>query len=227
MKHPCIQMERISFGYTAQDVVRELSLNIQEGELCVITGNNGSGKSTLLKLLLGELTPRQGSIRLMNRPLQDIRDFRFLGYMPQVNNVNQVAFPITGVEMVVQNLYRDFGWLKVPRRTHRKRAAAFLEQMGLGEYKHYRFKDLSGGLQQRVMICRALINQPRLLILDEPTAGVDEGSKKEFLKIVSHMNHERGITIVLVTHELGLMQDHLRINTLYDMREGALHRVAV
>lgn len=222
-----VVMENVSFGYGGEDVVKDVSLMIAPGEMCVMTGSNGSGKSTLLKLLLGEMPPRRGEVRLMGQTPDKIKDFRFAGYMPQVSSVAAVAFPVTGLEMVAQSLYREFGFIKIPRRRHKERAREMLDKMGLSAYRDVPFKDLSGGLQQRVMMSRALINSPKLLILDEPTAGVDEQSKREFLTLLGDMNRKEGITVILVTHELEQVSRLITIDALYRMDGGRLTRAAI
>lgn len=175
-----IDVSNLNFGYTSELVLKDVNLCVDEGQFICITGENGSGKSTLLKVLLGELKHFEGSVKLFGNAINSIKDFKDIGYVPQNSVMNKVAFPTTCREMVAINLYRSFGPVKFPGKKHFERAEKALVDMGLEKYVRTPFNELSGGLQQRVMITRALINDPRLLILDEPTAGVDNESKVRF-----------------------------------------------
>lgn len=222
-----LSIEKLDFSYTEDPLIRDLDFAIHTGELALIIGENGSGKSTLLKLILGELSPKAGQITVLGQPLETIKDFHAIGYVPQVHSVNTIAFPITCLEMVVLNLNKQFGWLKIPRRKHKARAIASLKKMGLDAYIHTPFKELSGGLQQRVMIARAMIHEPQLLILDEPTAGVDQESKLQFMELLKQLNQEEGISIILVSHELSFLQEELQLDSYYHMDQGGLNLVTI
>lgn len=215
-----IKINNLYFAYNTDFVIKDVSLEINKGELVVITGENGSGKSTLLKLILGQLKSNKGNIQLLGENIRHKTDFKNVGYVPQVQNFDKVTFPITCEELVCLNQYEDFGFFKIPRRKHLDNAKEILESMGLKNYIHKPFNELSGGLQQRVIISRAMINQPEILILDEPTAGVDKFSKEEFLKIIKNINKTKDVTIVIVTHELELVKSILEPDKIYKIEEG-------
>lgn len=210
-----IRIENLSFGYTKDMVLDGVNLSVAQGELVCLVGENGSGKSTLLKVVLGELKRLAGSIKILDKELSLVKDFRAIGYVPQVNAVSKVSFPITCREMVVLNLYQDFGFIKIPRKAQYRCAEQHLEEMGLGDYIRKPFNELSGGLQQRVMITRALINNPKLLILDEPTAGVDLESKSKLFELLESLHLKGDTTILLVSHELDFVNEHMTINNTY------------
>lgn len=220
-----IDVSNLNFGYTSELVLKDVNLCVDEGQFICITGENGSGKSTLLKVLLGELKHFEGSIKLFGNPINSIKDFKDIGYVPQNSVMNKVAFPTTCREMVAINLYRSFGPVKFPGRKHFERAEKALVDMGLEKYVRTPFNELSGGLQQRVMITRALINDPRLLILDEPTAGVDNESKVRFLDLLETVTQERNITAVLVSHELELVSRHINFDATYRINSGRIAHV--
>lgn len=220
-----IDVSNLSFGYTSELVLKDVNLCVDEGQFICITGENGSGKSTLLKVLLGELKHFEGSIKLFGNPINSIKDFKDIGYVPQNSVMNKVAFPTTCREMVAINLYRSFGPVKFPGKKHFERAEKALVDMGLEKYVRTPFNELSGGLQQRVMITRALINDPRLLILDEPTAGVDNESKVRFLDLLETVTQERNITAVLVSHELELVSRHINFDATYRINSGRIAHV--
>lgn len=220
-----IDVANLNFGYTSELVLKDVNLCVDEGQFICITGENGSGKSTLLKVLLGELKHFEGSIKLFGNPINSIKDFKDIGYVPQNSVMNKVAFPTTCREMVAINLYRSFGPVKFPGKKHFERAEKALVDMGLEKYVRTPFNELSGGLQQRVMITRALINDPRLLILDEPTAGVDNESKVRFLDLLETVTQERNITAVLVSHELELVSRHINFDATYRINSGRIAHV--
>ena len=220
-----IDVSNLNFGYTSELVLKDVNLCVDEGQFICITGENGSGKSTLLKVLLGELKHFEGSIKLFGNPINSIKDFKDIGYVPQNSVMNKVAFPTPCREMVAINLYRSFGPVKFPGKKHFERAEKALVDMGLEKYVRTPFNELSGGLQQRVMITRALINDPRLLILDEPTAGVDNESKVRFLDLLETVTQERNITAVLVSHELELVSRHINFDATYRINSGRIAHV--
>lgn len=220
-----IDVSNLNFGYTSELVLKDVNLCVDEGQFICITGENGSGKSTLLKVLLGELKHFEGSIKLFGNPINSIKDFKDIGYVPQNSVMNKVAFPTTCREMVAINLYRSFGPVKFPGKKHFESAEKALVDMGLEKYVRTPFNELSGGLQQRVMITRALINDPRLLILDEPTAGVDNESKVRFLDLLETVTQERNITAVLVSHELELVSRHINFDATYRINSGRIAHV--
>lgn len=222
-----ILVKDLNFGYSEDKVIKDLNLQVKKGELVVIVGENGSGKSTFLKLILGELKGQSGRIKLLGKPIDKKDNFRDIGYVPQMNIVNKIPFPITCLELVVLNLYQDFGFFKIPKKRHLQKAREILIQMGLERYIKTPFNELSGGLQQRVLISRAMINSPRILILDEPTAGVDEESKIQFFQIIEELNKEQDITVILVTHEVDSARENLELHNIYNLERGGLVNVAI
>ena len=220
-----IEVANLNFGYTKDLVLKDINLSVDQGEVVCITGENGSGKSTLLKVLLGELKHFSGKVSLFGKDIASIKDLTGVGYVPQNSVMNKVAFPTTCREMVAINLYRDFGFVKVPQKKHFARAEKALCDMGLEKYLRTPFNELSGGLQQRVMITRALINDPELLILDEPTAGVDNESKVRFLDLLEKVTTDRHITALLVSHELELVSRHISFDARYRIDAGRIPHV--
>lgn len=210
-----IEITNLSFGYTKDLVLEGVELKVGEGELVCLVGENGSGKSTLLKVLLGELKKQSGSVKVLGENIEGACNFKDVGYVPQVNVVNKISFPITCRELVALGLYREFGAVKIPRKAHYRKTEEHLESMGLGSLARKPFNQLSGGLQQRVMITRAMINGPKLLILDEPTAGVDLASKEKLFELLESLHTQGGITILLVSHEVDFVKDHATVNNTY------------
>lgn len=222
-----IQLKNVSFGYSNEKIIDDISLDIEQGSMISISGENGSGKSTLLKLILGQLKAENGTIKLLDKYIHTIKSFKEIGYVPQIQNYNDVKFPITARELVALNLYEDFGLFKIPKKIHKEKAEKILNEMGLQDYINTPFNELSGGFKQRAMIARAMINNPKILILDEPTSGVDQQSKLTFLKLIDKMNKEKNMTIIIVTHETNLIENNLKIDKIYKMQEGKLINVTV
>ena len=217
-----IDIKNMDFGYNEDLVLHDCNVTIEEGEFVLILGGNGSGKSTFLKVVLGELKPRKGEVNVLNKPISSYTSYKEIGYVPQINVVNSIAFPITCLELVTLNEYEDFGWLKIPRKVHYDKAKEVLREMGMEKYIHRPVNELSGGLQQRAMICRALINRPKLLILDEPTAGVDRDNKENFIRILKELNKDRGITVVMVTHEQKEIESITEVSKTYKIEDGVI-----
>ncbi|MBL7575715.1 zinc transport system ATP-binding protein [Peptoniphilus asaccharolyticus DSM 20463] len=216
-----IEIKNLSFSYGHDTVLDNLNLNIPSGGLNIILGENGSGKSTLLKLILGELRANSGNIDLFGEDISKFKNFEKIGYVPQIQVANQMAFPVTCLELVVLNLYRNFGKIKIPKEEQLKKARDILIKMGLEKQINMPLNELSGGLKQRAMIARALVNNPELLIMDEPTAGIDAKSKEQFIKILSAMQKDN-MTILLVTHEMEFIEENLKEYNVFNLKGGAL-----
>lgn len=219
-----ISVEDLSFSYGENSLLSHLDFKVGQGECVLISGANGSGKSTFLKLLLGELSPSMGQVRLFGVLMPNEAILAKVGYVPQLQTMKQVTLPITVEEFIVFGLYRSFGYLKVPRKKDYIRVAQALEEFGLKAYQKAKFNTLSGGLKQRVMLMRAILQTPKLYIFDEPTVGVDKESKKTFFTLLTKLRAE-GKTIVMVSHEINEIKLSCPIDAHYELREGRLGRV--
>lgn len=219
-----IEIQDLSFFYdTGQLVLDGIDLNVKQGEFAVIIGGNGSGKSTLIKNILGELKPNKGGVRILGRERSG-DDYRDVGYVPQMSVVEKIAFPITMMELVVLNLYDEFGFLKYPKKRHKEKAEKVLKEMNLYEYKDRPVNELSGGLKQRSMISRAMVHDPEILILDEPTVGVDKESREQFLETIRRLNREKNLTILMITHDLEEVMRLGEAQSIYEIKDKKLKR---
>ena len=219
-----IEIKDLKFAYNNIPVIKSCDFDLEIGDLALILGGNGSGKSTLIKLMLGELKKDKGKIKILGKDIEDYKSYKDIGYVPQINIVNKISFPITCLELVCLNLYEDFGFIKIPRKSHYQKAKDILMKMGMEAYINTPVNELSGGLAQRAMIAKAMINNPQILILDEPTAGVDKESKKNFFETIDILSEKFSITIVMVTHELKEMESMDLKMEKYEMIEGRLVR---
>lgn len=203
-----IETEKLSY----KEILSNVSVGIKRGEYVAIIGPNGGGKSTFVKLLLGLLSPTGGTIRLFGKEQAAFADKQKIGYVPQgVARVDE-NFPISVEEVVRLGLAQKrgiFGGLGKISSEEQEFTEAVMQKMGVFELKNRRISDLSGGQRQRVMIARALATKPQILILDEPNTGVDTGSQKSFYELLAKLNKEEGITILFVTHDLGVIADEV------------------
>ena len=205
-----ISIKNVSFSYSGGvNVLENLSFDIYKKDFIAIIGANGSGKSTLLKLILKELNPSDGEIFISNTNIKNFKEWDTIGYVPQINAGNIPGFPITALEIVTLNLYNKMGFFKFSRKSHIELAKRALSQVNMLDFANTPMNKMSGGQQQRIMIAKSLINNPKILIFDEPTTGIDKESKDQLFKILTHLNRVHGITILLVTHELEIMKDNL------------------
>lgn len=215
-----VSMENITFRYTEVPILHNLNLSVGDGEYVLLTGENGSGKSTLLKLLLGELQPQEGCVSLFGRSPDNIFSSGQVGYVPQNSISHNQSFPATVEEIMMTGLYRQIGRFRLAGRNHRECVRQTLEELGMERFLKKRIGELSGGQQQRIMLARALAANPRLLVLDEPTAGVDTQSVKNFYRLIAELNQRRKVTIFLVTH--GNAADCIGSQRVLRMEEGGI-----
>jgi len=205
---PIIELHDVSFAYDGDQVLSNLNATIKQRDFAGLIGANGAGKTTLLRMIVGLLKPVSGDIRLFGEPIKQFRDWDRIGYVPQKHVLNP-QFPASVRDVVLSGLYTRKRWLKrLTSADHRKADEAMLA-LGIEQLADKRIGQLSGGQQQRVFLARAIINNPELLILDEPFTGVDEATQVSFFHILRHMHQHHHITILMVSHELQMMRDYL------------------
>lgn len=215
-----IEIEKLKFGYNENLILKDVNLSLEKGDFAVISGENGSGKSTLFKLILGGLKKDEGSIRLFGIDIEDFKNYNKLGYVPQVNDSIKIAFPVTCREYVSLNLYKDFNIFKKLKKSNKEDVENIFTSLNIKNLIDRPFNKLSGGQAQRVMIARAIVANPDLLVLDEPTVGIDQKSKKDFLKLLVHLNTNHGISILMITHEMEILGDY--VDKIFRLREGVI-----
>ena len=195
--NPIIKCEHTDFGYENHDAVIDLNLEIYPGDYLCVVGENGSGKSTLIKGMLGLLKPTGGTLTVADELKRG-----GIGYLPQ-QTAAQKDFPATVQEVVLSGTLSRRGNRPFYSRAERKLAAHNLERLGIEHLKQKCYRELSGGQQQRVLIARALCATEQLLILDEPITGLDPSAIQDFYHLIKKLNKEDGITIIMVSHDIG------------------------
>lgn len=202
-----IEIEGVSFAYDGNPVLRDVSLRVADRDFACIVGPNGGGKTTLLKVLLGLLQPQSGRVRVLGVSPERAR--KGVGYMPQHAQLDP-QFPVTVSEVVLMGrlgLTRRFGPF---RNSDRAAAETALKQVDLFDLRNRAFSALSGGQRQRVLIARAIVSEPHLLLLDEPTANLDPGVEDELQDLLRELN--KRMTVVIVSHDVGFVSKN--VNTV-------------
>lgn len=202
---PLIELKDVAFGYGKTSVLKEINLHIHPGQFAALVGPSGAGKTSLLKLILGTLQPTHGQVTM--RRDEAGRSRPRIGYVPQLETVDW-NFPVTVGQVVLMGRTSHATLWPWPSRTDRRLMAAMLEQLGLDNLMNRHIRDLSGGQQQRVFLARALISQPDILVLDEPTSGVDMRTAENVLHLLADLNRQ-GMTILITTHDLNAAAAHL------------------
>jgi zinc transport system ATP-binding protein len=201
----CLTVRNVSFSYGADPVLEDISLDIRQEEFVGIAGPNGSGKTTLLKILVGLLSPEKGSVAFSCH-MDDCEGMSpcrpCIGYVPQLPALRQQQFPVTVREVIEMGTYGQSGIMSRPSADDRASVQKAIAEAGLVRVADVLFSDLSGGQQQRVLIARALVGNPHILALDEPTNGVDAKSRQEFFTLLSHLHDTHRLTVLIILHDL-------------------------
>ena len=203
---PLVEVRNATFGYDATPVLRNVSLHLHRGQFAALVGPSGAGKTSLLKLVLGVLQPTHGAALLDGAPI-DGRQAGRIGYVPQLETVDW-NFPVTVEQVVLMGRVRRAGWGPWHGGAARREAHAVLARLEIDHLAGRHIRALSGGQQQRVFLARALIAQPDLLVLDEPTSGVDMRTAENILHLLAELN-QQGMTILMTTHDLNAAAAHV------------------
>jgi len=205
-----VELDNVSFGYRpGQTVLEDVDLRLGEGEFVAVAGPNGGGKTTLLRILLGLERPSAGRALLYGEPAHRFSRRRMLGYLAQRSVLGSAA-PATVREVVSAGRLAAGGLIGPLRRRDRELAAEAIERVGLSAQAESPVYTLSGGMQQRTFIAKALAGEPSLLVLDEPTTGVDAESQESLAALLDQLHTELGVTIVYVSHEFGAVESFVQ-----------------
>ena len=199
-----VAVDDVCAGYFGRDVLDEVTFGVEPGEFVGIIGPNGSGKSTLLKVIAGLLPAQCGSVCIFGQP-PSTGTRHVIGYVPQSESVNW-SFPVTVSDVVLMGTYGRLGFFHRPHADDRAAAAEAIDLVGMTEFAGTQIGQLSGGQQQRVFVARALVQRPKLMLLDEPIAGVDATTQHAIFTLLEDLQ-ERGTTILATTHDLSCVAE--------------------
>lgn len=202
-----IEIRRLSCAYDRATVLSGVSLRVGAGQFVGLVGPSGAGKTTLLRALLGGVPRISGEVRVLGRDIRPGQPPVGVGYVPQVETVDW-NFPVTVEDVVLMGRVGRMGALPWAGRADKQAVGKVLDRLGLAAFARRQIRDLSGGQQQRTFLARALVAEPQILILDEPTASVDVKTRDDILHYLVDLNQE-GVAIVMTTHELNAVAAHL------------------
>jgi zinc/manganese transport system ATP-binding protein len=202
---PIIELKEVAAGYEGQRVLSNVNLRIMPGDFVGLLGPSGSGKTTLLRTILGATNLHQGEVTVHGVPTSRKRPQA--GYVPQLETIDW-NFPVTVEEVVMMGRTMNNPLFPWNRGRDKKLAHEMMERLGISHLVKRHIRELSGGQQQRVFLARALVSSPSLLLLDEPTSGVDIKTRDEVMHLLHDLNHQ-GITVIMTTHEINAVAVHL------------------
>lgn len=210
LKPLAVEVKDLSYKVNNETIITNMSFKVAQGDYTAIIGPNGGGKSTLIRLLLGLNQKSGGSVKLFGQSIEKFKGWKEIAYVPQqVTQVDQ-NFPATVYEVVRLGRFFDKrGWQKLSG-ADKQIIENVLSQLNIEKLRNRLIGDLSGGQRQRVMIARALVSQPKLLILDEPNTGVDVASQQSFYRLLKELNQNEGLTILFITHDIGVIADDIK-----------------
>ncbi|ENH96884.1 zinc ABC transporter ATP-binding protein [Gracilibacillus halophilus YIM-C55.5] len=203
-----VEVKNVSFRYEKEWAIEHVNFSIDKGQFLGLVGPNGSGKSTLIYLILGLIKPNKGSIRVFDESITHFNKWKEIGYVPQKANSFNTGFPASVLEVVKSGLVSRLGIFRFLKRKHTQKAIEALKIVDMEDFAKSNIGELSGGQQQRVFIARALVSDPSLLILDEPTVGVDTKHVTDLYDLLGRLNKKNGITLLMITHDIGTITEH-------------------
>ncbi len=195
-----VNVEHLTVEIDGKVILEDINLKIYEGEIVAIVGPNGGGKTTFLKTLLGLVKPTRGKVEIFGFPPKEAVFRHLIGYVPQRVNLKRESC-LSALDVVLLGMW----FKKLPKEEKVKRALEVMEKFGVVHLAHERFSNLSGGQQQRVNLARAVVGDPKLLLLDEPTTGIDFPGQRTFYELIRRLRDEKGFTVVMVTHDVGVV----------------------
>jgi zinc transport system ATP-binding protein len=197
-----ISVKNVSVRYQAAEVVSDVSFDVAAGDYLGVVGPNGSGKTTLIRALFGLIPGTKGTITLFGQSLNDFHEWQKIGYLPQKMVSFNPYFPATVREIVAMGLLGRKRFPKHIDRSDNLAVAKILELLDIATIKDTRIGELSGGQHQRVLLARALVAEPQILVLDEPTTALDPEARERFIAVLQELNGKAGVTVILVTHDI-------------------------
>lgn len=197
-----LEIRNLSVLLNDKEILSDINISLDEGKFLGIVGPNGSGKTTLLRTILGLIKPAKGDIKVFGKSPADSLRQGVYGYLPQHINLD-INFPASALDIVTMGLYGKLGMFRRSSAKEKQKALEYIELIGMSGHEDRHFGDLSGGEQQRISIARALVSNPKILILDEPSTGIDVVGQEDFYHLLKGLQKRFGLTIVMVSHDIG------------------------
>lgn len=203
-----VEIKNLNVAFNGKDILKDITLDLEEGKFLGIVGPNGSGKTTLLRTIIGIVKPASGSIEIFGMPPAEAVHKRIFGYLPQRQKI-EFDFPARAIDVVLMGIYAKLGIFGWPSKKDISTARELLSTMDMAGFENEPFGRLSGGQQQRVSIARALINNPKILILDEPSTGIDVVGQENFYHLLKGLQRKLKLTIIMVSHDIGTVTSYV------------------
>jgi len=204
-----VEVKNLNYRVKELSILENISFSLNRGDYTAVVGPNGGGKSTLINTILGLNRDFSGEVKLFDTPLEKFKLWNRIGYVPQRAIEIDNKFPATVLEVVKMGRFFSFKKFWKSHKEDMEIVESVMRELKIFNLKDRLIGELSGGQKQRVMIAKALVTQPELLILDEPNAGVDIESQQEFYSILKRLNREERLTIVFITHDIGVIEDNI------------------
>lgn len=204
-----LEIKKLFYRYDKDNVLENINLVVKKGSFVGIVGPNGSGKSTLVKLILRLLKLQKGEILLFNEQASHFKKWEKIGFVSQKASSFNTGFPATVFEVVASGLTKKLGLFRRLNKNDVQKVHKVINEVGMEQFTHRNIGELSGGQQQRVFIARALVCKPQLLILDEPTVGVDIENVQSFYELLAKLNKQLNLTLLVITHDIASITDKL------------------
>lgn len=203
-----LEIKGVDYSIGNKEILKDINLYLQDGRFLGIVGPNGGGKTTLLKIILGILKPSSGYVRIKGGSTSEAIKRGLFGYLPQSLKID-LNFPARAIDIVITGLYGKIGYLKFPSKEDKQKAMEVLMTMGMEEFAFEIFGNLSAGQQQRVLAARALIGNPEILVLDEPSTGIDVVGQEDFYHLLKGLQRRLKLTIIMVSHDIGALTGYV------------------
>ncbi len=199
----CLEVKNLTVRYGDIVALKDVNFSLKKGKFYTVVGPNGGGKSTLVKTIVGIIDDYDGQIQIFGKDRDEYLREKLVGYVPQISSFTK--FPIRVIDVVLMGLFRERKFKF--KKQHYKKALKALERVNMEGFSKRLIHELSGGQRQRVMIARAIVSEPEILIMDEPTVGLDTESQRNFFRLVRELN-ESGMTVIVVTHDVGFVSEY-------------------
>lgn len=203
-----VEIKGLQYRIGNKEILRDIDLSLEEGRFLGIVGPNGGGKTTLLKIILGILKPSSGTVKIKGGSTLEAIKKGLFGYLPQSLKID-LNFPARAIDIVITGLYGKIGYMKFPSKEDRQKAMEALRTMGMEDLAFEIFGNLSAGQQQRVLAARALVGNPEILVLDEPSTGIDVVGQEDFYHLLKGLQKRLKLTIIMVSHDIGALTGYV------------------